>query len=139
MFGSVIIRREPMFRFGKFEPSFFGFFDSYDIFYAQGFNPHTRKRKTFQLGISKSRLPEELANLSKKYFDELTGTKKTARSAVKSAPIINPTPQTLHRCKDCWTVFDEATEGVSFENTSPDYVCPMCEAGKTEFESISAD
>ena len=136
VFGSVIIRREPMFRFGNFEPSFFGLFDSYDIFYAQDFNPHTRKRKTFRLGIPKSRLPEELANLSKKYFTEFTGTKKTVRSIIKPASKINPTTQTIYRCKDCWSVFDETTEGISFEETSTDYICPMCEAAKTEFEIV---
>ena len=138
VFGSVIIRREPMFRFGKFEPSFFGFLDSFDVFYAQDFNPHTRKRKTFRVGIPKSRLPEEIMKLSKKYYNELTAV-KTENPFAKKVSKNKITESKVYRCKDCWTVFDEKTEGSSFENINADYVCPICESEKNTFESVTND
>jgi rubredoxin len=138
VFGSVIIRREPLFKFGKYEFNPFGLFESYDIFYAEDFNPHTRKRKTFRVGIPKSRLSEELLKLAKKYYAELASEKKTVKIKLKQEDLLVKNVKMVHRCKDCWTVFDAHTEGgVAFENVASDYVCPVCEADKTGFELVN--
>jgi rubredoxin len=137
VFGSVIIRREPLFKFGKYEFNPFGFFESYDIFYAEDFNPHTRKRKTFRLGIPKSRLSEELLKLAKKYYSELASEKKTDKIKLKQAVLLENKAHMVHRCGDCWTVFDEITEGVVFEKMDEHYCCPVCEADKTAFQLVA--
>jgi rubredoxin len=135
--GSVIIRREPLFKFGKYEFNPFGLLESYDIFYAEDFNPHTRKRKTFRVGIPKSRLSKELLKLAKKYYAELASEKKTVKIKLKQEDLVEKNVKMVHRCKDCWTVFDAHTEGgVAFENVSSDYVCPVCEADKTTYELV---
>jgi rubredoxin len=139
VFGSVIIRREPLFKFGKYEFNPFGLLESYDIFYAEDFNPHTRKRKTFRVGIPKSRLSEELLKLAKKYYAELASEKKTVKIKLKQEDLLEKKVKMVHRCKDCWTVFDAHTEGgVAFENIASDYVCPVCEADKTSFELVNS-
>jgi rubredoxin len=136
VFGSVIIRREPLFKLGKFEFDLFGLLGSYDIFYAEDFNPHTRKRKTFRTNIPKSMLAEELMKLTKKYYGELTGEKKKLRFKVKKVEKTEETKATHYRCRDCWTIFDENTEGSFLEQT--DYQCPICEADKSAFEAVNA-
>lgn len=137
VFGSVIIRREPLFKFGKYEFDGFGLLESYDIFYAEDFNPHTRKRKTFRLGIPKSRLSEELLKLAKKYYAELVNEKKTVKIKLKQEELPVKNVKMVHRCADCWTVFDEnREEGVTFENVDSNYVCPVCEADKTTFQLV---
>jgi rubredoxin len=136
VFGSVIIRREPFFQLGKFTFDPFGLFGSYDIFYAEDFNPHTRKRKTFRTGVAKSMLAEELLKLTKKYYAELTGEKKRLRFKVKPEPIKAKSTVIYHRCRHCWTIFDENTEGSFAEKET--HVCPVCDADKTAFEAVNA-
>jgi hypothetical protein len=134
VFGSVIIRREPFFRVGKFTFDPFSLFGSYDIFYAEDFNPHTRKRKTFRTGVAKSMLADELLKLTKKYYAELTGEKKRLRFKVKPAPIKAESTSIYHRCRHCWTIFDAHTEGSFAEKET--YSCPICDADKTAFEAV---
>ena len=37
-------------------------------------------------------------------------------------------------CKVCGYEYDEAVEGVKFEELPEDYACPLCGVGKGEFE-----
>jgi rubredoxin len=139
VFGSVIIRREPFFKIGNWGFDLFGTLGTYDIFYAEDFNPHTRKRKTHQLGIPKWRLAEELFNLSQKYYAQLTMEKErqSMKVSVKrptSETVKNPLKQ--YQCACCWTVYDENTEGVKFD-TLPNYECPTCGAEKKDFKMMS--
>jgi rubredoxin len=139
VFGSVIIRREPFFKIGNWGFDLFGTLGTYDIFYAEDFNPHTRKRKTHQLGVPKWRLTEELFQLSQKYFAQLTGDKEKQglRVRVKTdAPEKKATlhiPSKKHQCPCCWTIFDDNTEGVKFEDLSPTFECPTCGEEKSSF------
>jgi hypothetical protein len=138
VFGSIIIRREPFFKIGNWGFDLFGTLGTYDIFYAEDFNPHTRKRKTHQLGVPKWRLPEELFNLSQKYYAQLTGEKEKQglRVRVKTDAAKKPTAHTKaskkYQCACCWTVFDENTEGVPFD-TLDNYECPTCGEEKSSF------
>ncbi len=50
-------------------------------------------------------------------------------------------------CKICGWIYDEAqgdpdngiAPGTKFEDLPADYICPMCGAGKDEFEELKAD
>jgi rubredoxin len=143
VFGSVIIRREPLFKFGQFEFDPFGWFGSYDIFYAQDFNPHTRKRKTFAKEIPKSRLAEEILNLSRKYYAELAGEKKTRKIRLKeNSQVLSKNSEKTYRCSMCWTVyhpamaFDAENKGIetAFEHLPETFECPICGTEKQGFE-----
>jgi hypothetical protein len=126
VFGSVIIRREPLFRIGKYEFDFFGLFGLYNIFYAEDFNPHTRKRKTFQTGLSKARLPEALLSLTKKYYRELIVIHKTLKINVKQDKNTASFVEKHTRCRDCWTVLDSQMT-----------ICPTCDAEMATFEQVA--
>ncbi len=139
VFGSVIIRREPFFKIGNWGFDLFGTLGTYDIFYAEDFNPHTRKRKTHQLGIPKWRLADELFNLSQKYYAQLTKEKErqsTKVSVKRTVSDANNTASKQYQCACCWTVYDENREGVKFE-TLAYYECPTCGAEKKEFQLVS--
>ncbi len=126
VFGSVIVRREPLFRMGNYEFDFFGLLGFYNIYYAEDFNPHTRKRKTFQIGLSKARLPEALLNLAKKYYRELRNSDKTLKVNIKQDKNIKQVIERHTRCRDCWTVLEPKMA-----------ICPTCEAIKTTCETVA--
>jgi hypothetical protein len=126
VFGSVIIRREPLFKIGKYEFDGFGLLGSYNIFYAEDFNPHTRKRKTFKTGLSLARLPEALLSLTKKYYRELATVDKALKIKVKQDKHIEPFVEMHTRCRDCWTVLEPQT-----------LICPTCEAEIADFEQVT--
>jgi pyruvate oxidase len=43
----------------------------------------------------------------------------------------------MWRCTICGYEYDEAKEGVSFEQLPDDWTCPVCNAPKDAFEKIS--
>ena len=137
--GSVIIRRHGFFTFGDFD--FWGLFGVYDIFYAEDFNPHTRRRRTHQLSVPRYRLAHELLILSKKYYAQLTAERSKTRLDMKpkTTTSLAETPF-LHQCSECLTVFDsdfsKNTEGVAFENLPKNFTCSTCDAPKSAFVKI---
>lgn len=40
------------------------------------------------------------------------------------------------RCRFCAYIYNEKTEGVLFDDLFPDWTCPVCGAGKSEFERL---
>ena len=40
------------------------------------------------------------------------------------------------QCDVCMYIYDEATEGVKFDELPEDYVCPLCGVGKDHFDEI---
>ena len=53
---------------------------------------------------------------------------------------VKPKPQAVKSegkvwvCKICGYVYDEAKEGVAFEDLPADWVCPLCKHPKSDFE-----
>jgi glutamate synthase domain-containing protein 2/rubredoxin len=41
-----------------------------------------------------------------------------------------------YRCRICHYIYNEKTEGVFFDDLFPDWICPVCGAGKAEFERL---
>ncbi len=39
-----------------------------------------------------------------------------------------------YECIVCGYIYDEAEEGVKFDDLPDDYVCPVCGVGKEDFE-----
>ena len=145
VFGSVIIRRHGFFKIGDFD--FWGFLGVYDIFYAEDFNPHTRRRRTHQLSVPRWRLANELLNLSKKYFQQLTGEKRALKIIAKKTPkMLDNTliSREIYQCSDCLTIYDARfgasevgiTEGVAFADLPDFFVCPTCDAPKSTFHVL---
>jgi hypothetical protein len=99
---------------------------SYNIFYSEDFNPHTRKRKTFKTGLSLARLPEALLSLAKKYYRELAIADKRLKIKVIQDKKASQFVEMHTRCRDCWTVLEPKTT-----------ICPTCEATIADFEQVA--
>jgi rubredoxin len=41
-----------------------------------------------------------------------------------------------YKCTVCGHIYDEAVEGVKFEDLPEDWVCPLCGVGKELFEKV---
>ncbi len=41
-----------------------------------------------------------------------------------------------YRCRICHYVYNEKIEGIFFDDLFPDWICPVCGAGKSEFERL---
>lgn len=39
-------------------------------------------------------------------------------------------------CVVCGWIYDEAEEGIPFDQLPEDYVCPLCGVGKDQFEKM---
>jgi glutamate synthase domain-containing protein 2/rubredoxin len=44
-----------------------------------------------------------------------------------------------YRCRICSYIYNEKTEGVPFDELSPDWICPVCGAAKSEFELMEEE
>ena len=143
VFGSIIIRREPFFKIGKFGFDLFGTLGTFDIFYAEDFNPHTRKRKTYQLGVPLLRLTEALYNLTKMYYNNQLSEVKSQESRIgkqetRQRPETRNLKPHLHQCPSCWTVYDESVEGIKFDLLAENFECPTCGELKMSFLKVES-
>lgn len=140
LFGSVIIRktdgrqnREP----GN---------EYFDIVHTKDFNPNTKELVLYQENINRKDLADHLAALCRKFYhdnDELTNIPsdnlKPAAEEIYKQPL-----HQIYQCKHCLSVYDEAygdpqneiEAGTKFENINSVYVCPTCEAPKSDFLAI---
>ena len=63
-------------------------------------------------------------------------------TAPKTAPTYIETEEKLkigekkYKCQTCGYIYDEAKEGIKFENLPKDWKCPICGVGKEMFAEI---
>ena len=41
-----------------------------------------------------------------------------------------------YKCKACGYIYDDEKEGTKFEDLPDDWTCPLCGAGKSDFEKV---
>jgi rubredoxin len=134
-FTSIVIEKNIMPK--KF--SNFKIRDTYNLLYAENFDPNTQKYKIHVQDVDKIELPNLLMELSKLYFEQL-GTEKenysTKNKNIKEIAI------ELYQCKDCLTIYNDIYGDVTqnilpttlFEELPESYTCSLCEAPKDNFE-----
>jgi rubredoxin len=113
--------------------------DTYNLLYAQNFDPNTREYIMHVQDIDKSELPNLLMELSKLYFEQL-GTERDDKK--QSEVIKEKIEEDVYQCQDCMTIYNEKygdiTQNIppntAFETLSADYECSLCEAPKSSFE-----
>jgi rubredoxin len=138
VFSSILVRRRPLLRMGKWQ-----FFFVYDILCAKDFNPNERTGEIYSKDNPKIVLGEQLRR-AVFAFNEHQQKKQSAAasSAQKITPVNTPASVTiLYQCKHCLTVYDamlgepenNIAPGTDFKNLSADYHCPLCEASKEDF------
>lgn len=137
VFSSILIRRRPVFKIGKYS-----FLNVYDILCAKDFNPNERTGYVYSAGNPKFLLGEQLRRAIFSFYSHhlsnvaVTPVKKQPENAPKAIAEIF-----VHQCKHCLSVYDEnewpdSGKEIKFEDLPTSYCCPLCEAPKTAFALI---
>jgi rubredoxin len=115
--------------------------DTYNVLYAQNFDPNTKEYLVHTQDVDKLELPNILIELSKKYFEELGDSvlefQNTTTKKEKKA-------QDIYQCPECLTVYNsdygDSTQGIEkgvlFQDLPQDYCCSLCEAPKSSFTTL---
>jgi rubredoxin len=115
--------------------------DTYNLLYAQNFDPNTRKYIMHVQDLDKVELPGLLMELSQLYFDQLGSEKEVEKLVeVKKESI----ELEVYQCQDCLTIYDEAFGDVTqnipqetvFSELPESYECSLCEASKSSFQKV---
>jgi rubredoxin len=112
---------------------------TYNVLHFKNFDPNTQIYEAYAHDVDKIELPGLLMELSKKYFEQL------GRVEIKSEEQTNDVDVLLkkvHQCLSCFTVYDEEygdensniAKGTIFKDLPSNYICPVCEAPKSNFE-----
>ncbi len=141
IFSSILIRKSPLFRIGKW-----GFFHFYDVLCAKDFNPNERTGSVYSRYNFRVWLPEQLRRV---ILDFYTHQSKTFAKAGKGKPRKDAIVKTekkeyVYQCKHCLSVYDVNADGsangiangTAFEKLPGDYNCFLCEAPAEDFVKI---
>lgn len=116
--------------------------DTYNVLHANRFDPNTRSYVVHVQDVDKVDLPGVLIELSKKYFDQLGAPVEELKIPSKQKEVIS---QEVHQCTHCLTIYDQEmgdesqqiAKGTLFSDLPEHYTCPMCEAPKSDFTTIT--
>lgn len=134
-FTSIVIQKNKPFDLGDGVT----FRETYNLLYAENFNPHTRKYLTYVQEVDKAQLPSLLMEMSKMYFEKLGSFESV--NPDKKKPIQGVEFE-VHQCSECQTIYDstygDITQNIapetSFDDLPSTYECPTCEALKSSFQ-----
>lgn len=138
VFGSVIVKKRDIIG---------SLVNVFDVYHSKDFNPNTREYVLFEKGINRAHVAEILQRLAKKYYAKTTVELEGARLEQSRKSIETIDTPMVHQCKRCYTIYDERfgdivnqiPAGVRFADLPESYCCPVCEAGKSEFEEIKSE
>ncbi len=139
VFGSVLIRKRPLFSLGSFSLGYV-----YDIYHTEHFNPNSRNYFPFELGLLKSQLPNQLVRICRR-FNNLRLIKSQNNFSKEQPPVPkSELARSVYQCPNCFTVYDEhygdPSQGIlantTFEDLPEDYCCSTCETPKSEIEKM---
>ncbi|GHB59032.1 rubredoxin [Persicitalea jodogahamensis] len=134
VFGSILIRKRPTVKLGKLE-----LLPVYDLYFTENYNPNSRRYFPYEKGLMKNHLPNQLDRLCRKF--------NASRQTPKAAPIqaaektADCAQHEQYQCPHCFTIYDERygderaeiAPGQSFASLPDEYLCPTCDAAKSEF------
>ncbi|UII81865.1 rubredoxin [Flagellimonas sp. CMM7] len=134
-FSSIIIEKNPIseaIKEFKGNPTF-------NVLHFKNFDPSSDEYVLYAQDVDKKQLGQLLMELSKKYFNDLTGTKERPKENRKSDEV---SLRSVFQCQSCFTVYDESlgdsiakvSAGTSFEKLPDSFVCSVCNAPKSEFQ-----
>ncbi|MBO0947674.1 rubredoxin domain-containing protein [Fibrella forsythiae] len=139
VFGSILIRRRSVLGLGQLS-----FFSVYDLYFAENFNPNSRRYTLFERGIFKLHLPARIDRLCHQF-----NTSRLKLMTVSAEPAELPTPATeqsqpVHQCPSCFTIYDpdygdlrqNVPAGLPFEQLPTDYHCATCDEPKASFVAV---
>jgi rubredoxin len=136
VFGSVLVRRRVLLRLGRVP-----LLSVFDVYHTEQFNPNSRRYISFERGLIKANLPNQLDRLCR-----LFNARKLAQTVgnVPDEPATQehvPAEESgVYECIHCLTVYDPTygderqgiAPGTLFAALPAGYVCATCEAPKTD-------
>jgi rubredoxin len=121
--------------------------ERFEILYTADFNPNTLNLVSYRKDVKKEYLGTYLVSLCKYFYERESQEKSPSNENVSHA--LNPvtakkSAAIIHRCKHCFTIYDEAlgevennvAAGTPFINLPQTYQCQLCEAGKEDFQPL---
>jgi rubredoxin len=143
LFGAVVIRKQINTARNQRK-----ILDRYDILYTKNFNPNSKEYILFRKDVEKENLGTYLVSLCKYFYELNNGEESILHSMYrqeeeKTQAVTAPVAaHAVHQCKHCFTVYDEQygdlandiAPGIPFHDLPGTWQCPVCEAGKEEFE-----
>jgi len=137
--GSVIIRKQGEGASGQRKT-----LDRYDILHTPDFNANSKEYIVYREGLEKENLSVYLVSLCKSFYEQQSRKEPLGlhfSGADTPAPAVMAGMKPVFQCRHCFTVYDEQygdpaagePPGRPFAETSPDYTCPVCGSGKTDF------
>jgi len=141
LFGSVLIER----RYGVVRNRPVAL-DSFDIYYAQNFNPNSSRYILFREAVKKEHLDTYLISVCKYYYEKQS-EEADAQVIEYTAPaeeVMKETEGNIYQCPHCLTIYDESTgegskqiaPGTLFTHLPTSYCCALCEAPKEDFRIV---
>ena len=135
--GSVVIRKQEGIR-----PDQLKLLDRYDIWHTVDFNAHSKEYVLFRKGLEKEDLFPYLASLCKEFYRQQSSQDPIALQEHPGQGMA--TKQEAFQCIHCLTLYDAQygdpingeAPGTAFGQTSPEYVCPVCGAPKSDFRAV---
>jgi len=142
VFSSILVRRKPLIRIGKFS-----FLYLYDILCAKDFNPNERTGYAYSKDNPKFLLAEQLRRAILSYYKYHADKKEEEVIIQGIKKIIIPVEKEgdiVYQCKKCLTVYDEQIgepengidPGTLFDQLPNTYSCCVCDATKDNFVAV---
>jgi len=142
--GSVIIRKQEVGRSDQRKV-----LDRYDILHTPDFNANSKEYILYREGLEKENLFVYLVSLCKSFYEQQSTIGPaplhhplSGAGAATSSPAMGGPP--VFQCRHCLTVYDEQygdpsagePAGRPFAQVSPDYSCPVCGSGRSDFRLV---
>ncbi|MDO6431236.1 rubredoxin [Flavitalea sp. BT771] len=142
--GSVIIRKQEVGRSDQRKV-----LDRYDILHTPDFNANSKEYILYREGLEKENLFVYLVSLCKSFYEQQSRKEPaplhnslSGAGGTTSSPAVGGSP--VFQCRHCLTVYDEQygdpaagePAGRPFAQVAPDYACPVCGSGKSDFRLI---
>ena len=143
VFSNILVRKKSIFTIAGI-----GFFNLYDLLFAEDSNPNERTGTVFSRNNIKLFLPEQLRLAIVSFYNHKAKHQQgLERVMIKTETVSKKTAvKFVHQCNACLAVYDEAIgepengieAGTLFEQLPNNYRCVTCEGPKHKFEKISA-
>jgi rubredoxin len=139
VFSSILVRRRPLLRLGKWE-----LFFVYDILCANNFNPNERTGTVFSKSNPKFLLAEQLRRAIVAYYRQTIKKEITIPEKKHKQTMLKAARNSVYQCKHCMWIYDEkngepesnVAAGSDFGQLPASYNCWLCEAPKEDFIKI---
>ncbi|MEO1450471.1 MAG: rubredoxin, partial [Bacteroidota bacterium] len=142
-FTSIVIRCNPL----PIATRNFEFRPTYDVLYADRFDPNTLQYKVYAQDVDKIELPGLLMELCLQYWEQLEDPGQLSEVVEMREDTEKDSPVEVAQCQECLSVYDprlgapelDIPGGTPFLALPDSFCCAVCGAQKDSFRLIQLD